>query len=251
MRLRTSYQNAQALERIGARRERNRRLERERRVLEYRIVRCDVGWVAEQQIVALADERLVPGPLTELHARERERSGIDPRDSERRCRHVGGGHLPAWTLTRERERNGAGARAEIGHPPAGQRAQRECALDEQLRLRTWHQYCRGDREAQRPEIPPARQIGEGLTCSAALDERAITGERCLVDSELGVGDQPRTRAAENVSEQNSRVEIGTGACSRVSGTRGLEAPYRVSQHGSNIHDVVHVITNMRWAAAEL
>ena len=155
---------------------------------------------------------------------EPERGGVGARDFERGRRHVGGDHLPAGPLARERERDRPAARAEIRHAPLGRLAQRERALHQQLGLRTRHQHRRGDREAQRPEIAPAGEIGERLAGGAPLEQVPVLPDALRVDQCLGMGLQPRARDLQDMGEEELGVQSGAGA--RLDTHRGTPQPLR-------------------------
>src|SRR6266581_532327 len=91
---------------IGACYERLPRLEAER--VEMRIAGCHVRRVADDQIEALARQRLEPAAVAELDV-EGEPYGVSLRNFERRCARLHRGDLCLRATFLDGESNGAGA----------------------------------------------------------------------------------------------------------------------------------------------
>src|SRR5205823_2486057 len=161
-----------------------------------RIVRGDVGRVADDEIEALARERLIPVARAELDPGKRERCGVGARHGERLLRHIGRDQPPAGALAREREREGARTGAEIRDAPLGRRMQCQGALHQELRLRSRDQHRRGDREAQRPEVPVAGEISDGLAGGVSCEKPPVLCDPRGMRAPLRLGLEARARHRE-------------------------------------------------------
>jgi hypothetical protein len=107
----------------------------------------------------------------------------------------------------ERERNGARAGAQIERAQHGSCAELQSPFDQELGFRPRYEHGGTDRQAQRPELLGADDIGDRLTGCAPLDEALIGCTLRVAALLVRVRLQPRAPHAERVGEQHLGVEL--------------------------------------------
>ena len=135
------------------------------------LVVADVGWIADDQVEALAEEGREAVAQHEAHV-GLEKSRVGARRRERLRREVDGGHGPSGPLELERDRQDARAGAKIQRPPrrgVGAVA-RQDLLDQLLGLVPGDEDGRIHPEGAPVEVAVARDVREGLAALAPLEE---------------------------------------------------------------------------------
>ena len=141
-------------------------------------------------------------------------------------RHVDPDDLRVAALVLQGERDRAGADADVEHARRRDAfEQRERALDDDLRLRAWHERARIRLEGQAAEAPLAKHVGERLTLLAPGEQRL----QRAVDLAVEVGVDAGACRAEHVCEQKLGVDA------RRVDARGCEPPLRRGESLARVH----------------
>ena len=160
------------IEAVGAGGERRTRFEAHIAPAEMRVAGAHIGRVAHDQLEPHPRERGEPVTRAELHVGDTEARGVFAREAERGLGDVGGDDVEPRPLAREGERDRARAGTEIGDGPSGVRGDmRQRLLHQQLGFGARDKRRRRDLQVQRPELAPAREIGNGLALLAPRAQR--------------------------------------------------------------------------------
>ena len=131
-------------------------------------------------------------------------------------------------LVHDRERDRAGARADVEHRRLGDLAQvLETALDDDLRLGPGNERTVVYLQRQPAEAPFAEHVGERLAAAAAIDENARAAELVLRERAVVLEIEVEPGDAERVGEEMLGVEAR-----RVHALRGEV----VGRAGENLPD---------------
>src|SRR5262249_1235717 len=138
---------------------------------------------------------------------ELERGGILASQRDRVRRAVGRQHGRVGPLVFDRERDRAGAGADVENLRRRDALDsRERALGDDLRLRPRHERPRVRGERQPPEAPLPQDVGKRLTAAPALHENAGLGPLLVGERAVVLRVELDAREPERVREQELRVD---------------------------------------------
>lgn len=192
----------------------------QRCILQSGIACGNVGRIAHDEPKAQSPHGLVPAALQEAHALQVQGSRIGARHLESPGRDIRGGHFPPRPLLGQGQRDRTTAGAKIQHTAPGQATEGERPLDEQLRLRSRDEDGGSHRELERPELPCPDDVRERLPCRAAIEQRSVAGLLGRLHPVLAVGAQPGAIRAEDVREEQLRIEASAGRVCRLPAQAG-------------------------------
>ena len=146
---------------------------------------------------------------------------------------VAGDHLSVRALGLERQRDRAGAGADVDDARALDALQQlQAAVDEQLRLGARHQHPRIDREIETAEAPAADHVGHRLAQAAAPHQLPAGGQLVVVERALVLGVELDPGKAEAVSQQQLGVEARGRAAVLLEVAGGAAEHLRQADHAA-------------------
>src|SRR5882762_6186953 len=195
------------------------RLEAQVAAFQMSVTRRDVGRIRDDQIELLRSERVKPvaehkGDFSPVVAR------VSLREGEGRLGNIRGHDRQPRPLARESDGDCTAARSELQHTPGlfrGKTLERE--LDQELGFRAGDEDVRSHPQRQTVELPPARNIGNGLARASPCEPSVRSARSGRIDRFLGVGEEPDPLAAQDEAKQQ------LGLRSRQSGF-AQQAAYR-------------------------
>src|ERR1700730_3157069 len=183
---------------VGAGGQRDLRIILYRCVVQRGVPLRGVRGIAGDQVEPPARQRLEPPALQEFDAPQAEHRRICSRRTERVFRDVGCSDGPRWTLTRQRQRNGSGAGAEVGDARRSARSQNQGAFNEKLCFRPWYEDGGVYSEPQGPKVSVTEYVGDRLTRGAAIDELDVPAGAVVARDVLGMGFELRAAHGKRV-----------------------------------------------------
>ena len=197
---------------VGATHQRLARLVRQRR--QVRVVRRDVGRVADDEVKALVRQRAKPVAVAQVQFQPEPRR-VARCDGQRVGTGIDGRHARARPLSRQRQRNGAAAGAQIEHAAARiGRQQGQRPVDQRLGVVARVEHAGIDLQLQPIERLAACEIGHRLAGQAArgqLVQACVGGTRQRV---VVVRQQPGARVGglpKDVQQQHLRFRARQAA----------------------------------------
>ena len=208
MQRRSPHDDADRIETIHAGSQRAARFETQVAFLQVRIVIGDVRRIAGDKVEALVRQGRKPVAAQEAQPGQRMPGGVLRRHFQRRRTGIDRRDPSAWPLARDRQRDRAGAGAEVEHAGFRRRADpHQRQLDQQLGFRARHQRIGGDDQIERPESALPEDMRNRLalapTPQQGQETIALFGQQLVV----AMREQPGPATAQRVGHQH----LGLGA----------------------------------------
>ena len=190
MRRGTAHQLRQVREPRVGRHQGAARLEAQVALLQVRVRRFDIGGIGDQQVKTPTRQGAVPVRGEEPHPFQAQVGSVVCCYPQRLLAGIHALHQPGVALAGQGQGDGAGARSQVQHLGVRGQGQFQRPGHQGLGLRSGYEGVRIDLELQRPELAPARQVGNGFTARPPRQQLPVVFDPLSGGFALGPGIQP-------------------------------------------------------------